>query len=435
MAKRITKISAGVLLATSLLIPQTGAVLAADDSLTTVKVRVAGLNGMHEEKVLNVGSASFTNTVGETITMQKPTAMGALMKLLSEQKLTYEAKTVSFGSYISKIGTLGEKDLNANAGWSVWVNGKAPDISADASEIHDGDEVVWGYYDYTQTLFPQVSFSTTTPAVGESFTVKVTAEQTTYDEEWNPTVTTVDVEGAAVQKAGTAETLWQTGADGVATLKADQPGLLQLEIDKVDQQTGVPQLIRTGRLNLLVGNPNASFTDLQGVDWANESILALAKKGIVIGSGNGEFQPKRPVTRGELTKILALSSGDLNLGGPASFRDVNQNAYQTFIETVVRKGYMSGDKEGTFRPSAGLTREELAVVLVRFAGIEPTSNMQELSFQDRGDVSSWARPFVRAAVEFGLMSGDAEGTFRPHATASRAEVSTAIVNVMNGTNK
>jgi hypothetical protein len=435
MNNRIAKRSASVLLAVTLLVPQPGAIYASDDN-ATVKVRLVGLNGLYEEKVLNIGSESFTNNVGETITMQKPTAMGALMKLLNRENLTYEAKTASFGSYITKIGSLGEKDLNANSGWSVWVNGKAPNVAADAYELNDGDEVVWGYQDYTQTLFPQVTFSTTAPNVGEPFTVKVTAEKTTYDENWNPTVTNVNIENAAVQTVNADEKLWFTNAEGVATLEAEHPGLLQLQIDKLDPATGVPQLIRTGTLNILVGDKDASFDDLQGYAWAEGSILTLAKKGVVIGTGDHKYEPKRAVTRGELTKILALASGDLNFGGTASFGDVAEHdAYKTFIETVVRKGYMSGDKEGTFRPSAPLTREELAIVLVRFAGLELTDNKNELSFLDKGKIRGFALPYVKTALANGLLAGDAEGTFRPQAAASRAEVATAIVNVMNKINR
>lgn len=430
MKKRI----AGLLLATVMLVPQ-ASVFAADD-VATVKVRLAGLKGEHKERVLNVGASSFKNNVGEVITMQKPTAMGALMNLLGQYGTTYEAKTVSFGSYITKVGIVAEKDLNANSGWSVWVNGKAPGVSADAFELKDGDEVVWGYYDFTQTLFPQVSFSTTTPTVGTPFTVQVTAEQTTYDAEWNPTVSTVKIDKANVLGAANNQKITETNAEGVATLQADQAGLMQVYIDKVDALTGVPQLIRTGTLNVLVGNPNASFDDLSGFKWAESSILGLAKQGVVSGNGNGQYEPQRAVLRSELSKILALAEGDLNLGGTAQFSDVKaSNGYKTFIETVVERGYMNGDKAGTFRPNYGLTREELAAVLVNFSGVELSNTKNLLPFTDRDSVSQWAQPYVKTAVDKGLLSGDAENTFRPQDVATRAEVATAIVNVINKQSK
>ncbi|WP_198299720.1 S-layer homology domain-containing protein [Tumebacillus avium] len=430
MKKRI----AGLLLATVMLAPQ-ASVFAADD-VATVKVRLASIKGDHQEAVLNVGASSFKNNVGEVITMQKPTAMGALMNLLGQYGTPYEAKTVSFGSYITKVGIVAEKDLNANAGWSVWVNGKAPGVSADTLELQDGDEVVWGYYDYTQTLFPQVSFSTTTPTVGTPFTVQVTAEQTTYDAEWNPTISTVKIDQANVLGAANNQKITETNAEGTATLQADQAGLMQVYIDKVDALSGVPQLIRTGTLNVLVGNPNASFEDLSGFKWAESSILGLAKQGVVSGNGNGQYEPQRAVLRSELSKILALAEGDLNLGGTARFSDVKaSNGYKTFIETVVERGYMNGDKAGTFRPNYGLTREELAAVLVNFSGVELSNTKNLLPFTDRNSVSEWAQPYVKTAVDKGLLSGDAENTFRPHDVATRAEVATAIVNVINKQSK
>ncbi|TCP53840.1 S-layer family protein [Tumebacillus sp. BK434] len=430
MKKRI----ASLLLATVLLAPQ-ASVFAADDT-ATVKVRLAGLNGDHKEVLLNVGQSSFKNNVGEVITMQQPTAMGALMKLLAQDGTTYEAKTLSFGSYITKVGKLAEKELNANSGWSVWVNGKPPGVAAETFELKDGDEVVWGYYDYTQTLFPEVSFSTKSPTVGTPFTVNVTAEQTTYDAEWNPIISTVKIDKADVRTASNGSKLTETNAEGTATLQADQAGLLQLYIDKTDSVTGVPQLLRTGTLNLLVGNPNALFDDLGSFKWAESSILDLAKKGVVSGNGNGQYEPKRAVLRSELAKILALAEGDLNFGGTKSFSDVKAtNGYKTFIETVVERGLMSGDKAGTFRPNSGLTREELAVVLVNFSGVELSNTKNLLPFYDRNSISGWAQPYVKTAVDKGLLAGDAENTFRPHDVASRAEVATAIVNVINKQSK
>ncbi|ARU63738.1 hypothetical protein CBW65_01110 [Tumebacillus avium] len=96
---------------------------------------------------------------------------------------------------------------------------------------------------------------------------------------------------------------------------------------------------------------------------------------------------------------------------------------------------MNGDKAGTFRPNYGLTREELAAVLVNFSGVELSNTKNLLPFTDRNSVSEWAQPYVKTAVDKGLLSGDAENTFRPHDVATRAEVATAIVNVINKQSK
>ena len=71
----------------------------------------------------------------------------------------------------------------------------------------------------------------------------------------------------------------------------------------------------------------------------------------------------------------------------------------------------------------------MAVVLVRLANAQP-SESTDLPYTDAKQGSGYALPYVKTALDKGFMSGDAEGTFRFHAAATRAEVATAIVNVL-----
>jgi hypothetical protein len=188
-------------------------------------------------------------------------------------------------------------------------------------------------------------------------------------------------------------------------------------------------MINSGESYLLVGNKNAHYPIPYGYEWAKTYIDQLAAKGILHQEAE-MFYADFAVRRMELAELLALS-GDLKFGGSATFTDM---PYPTpYIQTAARLGYMIGDAEGTFRPTDYITREEFAIVLTKFAGVNATdaTNATVLNFSDHAKISTWATPYVKAAVANGLLVGDAEGTFRPKANLKIAEVVTALTKVIN----
>ena len=427
MNKRFLSVLTCLMLLIGLFAPLSAAAAGTDKA--EVKVRIVGLpNGQSIEAYVQVGAESFTNTSGDTLKMDKPTVLGALVAALKKTGTAYQIKTVSFGSYVTEVAGLAEKELNANTGWSVWVNNQSPQVGADSAEIKTGDEIVWGYSDWTQTLYPKVELSTLHPEQGKAFTVKVTADKTTYDAEFNATTETVAVEGAGLYDASGAQ-IAETNKDGVATLEAGKLGLLSFYVDKTDA-TGVPLLVRSALLDVVVQGAQPSFKDLAKLQWAEKPVQLLAARGIVEGNGAGLYEPARAVTRAELAKMVALADQDVKLGGYANFSDVQAGPYQRYIQTVAAKGYMVGDKEGTFRPNDFVTRAELAVVLVRLSKEELESGAAiTLPYEDAKQ-AGYALPYVMTAWTKGIMNGDADGKFRFGAPANRAEVATAMANML-----
>jgi hypothetical protein len=225
-----------------------------------------------------------------------------------------------------------------------------------------------------------------------------------------------------------------TDKDGIAHVKLEDTGLVTLNLDKIDPETRLPLIIRSGDLNVLVGNPGYGFTDSATYSWAEQEINWFGKNSLAVGDGTNHFEPGRPVTRAELAKFVALL-GDLNLGGAKTYPDVESHSpYNKYIQTAARLGLMSGDAEGTFRPDAAVTREELAVVLSRYGKIQPAAE-SNLSFTDGADVSGYAAGSVQALVDKGFLHGDAEGTFRPQAPAIRAEVAKVLAAVYKANQK
>jgi len=96
----------------------------------------------------------------------------------------------------------------------------------------------------------------------------------------------------------------------------------------------------------------------------------------------------------------------------------------------VDKGLIDGYTDDTFRPSRQITREEMAVILIRAAGLEDEADDARndgLDFRDEAQVQKWARGAVVIAVEKEIISGYPNDNFGPGRHASRAEAVTMLL--------
>ncbi|MCV9950330.1 S-layer homology domain-containing protein [Paenibacillus sp. BT-177] len=116
-----------------------------------------------------------------------------------------------------------------------------------------------------------------------------------------------------------------------------------------------------------------------------------------------------------------------------SFSDISYvtNDKMVAIQEAVRQGLLSGDPQGTFRPAATLTRQELAVLLVRALKLDPISSSSTFK-----DVQSkqFAAPYIEAAQKAGFLSGDGLGNFRPNDSVTREELAAVFVRAVGGVN-
>lgn len=165
------------------------------------------------------------------------------------------------------------------------------------------------------------------------------------------------------------------------------------------------------------------FTDTAG-HWAAKEIGVLAARNVISGYLDGSFKPEKPLTRAELAALLTRFLGLKAIAPGNAFSDVPPDAwYAGAVATVREEGLMFG-AGGKFRPNATLTREELAAVAVRVAGIS-TRDLTP-TFADAQMIAPWARQVVATAAAAGLMSGVGENRFAPKALVTRAQVAAIL---------
>jgi hypothetical protein len=183
----------------------------------------------------------------------------------------------------------------------------------------------------------------------------------------------------------------------------------------------------TGSTNTPAPEEQGYFTDVKN-SWALEDINWLADRGIVSGNPDGEFLPENTITRAEIAAILARAF-DLSSDQAVSFKDVSNHWANAYISAAAAKGILSGVGNGNFAPDAIVTREQLAVMLVR-AGMLSAVEKEPMEFTDESQLSFWASEAVKIASSNGIISGYPDGTFRPSQDVTRAEACRMIVDML-----
>lgn len=114
---------------------------------------------------------------------------------------------------------------------------------------------------------------------------------------------------------------------------------------------------------------------------------------------------------------------------PLTFPDVKRSAwYYGFVETAAQMGLVSGDANGLFRPVKEMTRAEFAAVMANCLGADLPARAPS-AFTDV-PADAWYAPVVAWAKEAKIMEGDPGGTFRPTSPISRQEMCVVICKVL-----
>ena len=178
-------------------------------------------------------------------------------------------------------------------------------------------------------------------------------------------------------------------------------------------------------------NPPSSlpFVDVaDSASWQYEPIKFIYEKGIMKGISADTFNPNGALTRGMFATVLYRMSENPPVTYENRFSDVAQGIwYSDAIIWAADKGIVNGIGSGRFAPETNITREQLAVMLHRYArtnGYDSSQSIELDRFVDHGSVSGWAMEEVRWAVGAGIINGAVQGGnlyLNPKGEASRAE--------------
>ncbi len=178
-----------------------------------------------------------------------------------------------------------------------------------------------------------------------------------------------------------------------------------------------------------------AFTDMGNYVWAKDSVDALFARRIIDGISQEQFAPGNAVSRAEFLKMTLEAFDLVQTGKNASFTDVRAGEwYSNSIASAQMLHIINGYENGSFGPDQPVTREEMAVLVMRIlqaAGIELQQIRDGIKFQDDAQIAGYAVDAVRSLNEAGLIQGHDGGRFAPKSSTTRAEAAVLITRILD----
>ena len=173
------------------------------------------------------------------------------------------------------------------------------------------------------------------------------------------------------------------------------------------------------------------FIDVFESDWFYDHVRFVHQRGLFYGTSANTFSPQMPMTRGMVATVLGRLAGiDVAEYSGGSFDDVDEDMYYApYIKWAAEFGVVKGVGENNYAPEANISRQDLAVILYRYAVAMELLMMQTLRnavFTDSDEIADYAVEAVAAMVRARVIYGKSDGSFDPTADATRAEVAAML---------
>lgn len=178
------------------------------------------------------------------------------------------------------------------------------------------------------------------------------------------------------------------------------------------------------------------FTDIADGAWPYDEVSYVYRYGIMAGLETGVlFGPAETVSRAQFATILYRYAGSEEVTSSSPYTDVAEDLFYTDAAAWAKeKGVITGYENGLFGPTDDITREQMAVILYRYAQVQNAAVSADGdldSFPDGGSVSSFATEAMKWAVGTGIIRGTGDGYLAPQESADRAECATMIQRYMD----
>ncbi len=207
------------------------------------------------------------------------------------------------------------------------------------------------------------------------------------------------------------------------------------ELEKIsctyDENTSLATFATDHLSYYVVGYDNSiNFIDVKESDWFYKHVEYVVRKGLFSGTSEDTFSPNTPMTRAMLVTVLHRLEGKPVSAKATNFVDLTDGEF--YIDAVnwsLEKGIVDGVTKTEFKPKSNITREQLALMLYRYASSknmvsDVTGSIE--AFVDKDKVSNWAKEAVKWAVGKGIITGKLDNKLDPTGSATRAEVATML---------
>ena len=181
--------------------------------------------------------------------------------------------------------------------------------------------------------------------------------------------------------------------------------------------------------------PNRKATDFRDFDrtaWYAEAVSAAVDNGLLYGKSSTIIDPNGAMTRAEMAAIINRSFGCYKTADISQYKDVSKDKwYYKDVALAVQMGTYNGRSASSMAPDAPISRQEAMTVVARALELDYDAYAKTdlTAFSDRGKISEWALPYVRAMVGADYIHGRGK-VLAPQDDITRAEFAQIFANII-----
>ena len=183
------------------------------------------------------------------------------------------------------------------------------------------------------------------------------------------------------------------------------------------------------------GTVNRKVTDFRDFDksaWYAEAVSAAVDNGLLYGKSSTMLDPNGDMTRAEMAAIINRSFGCYKTADISQYKDVSKDKwYYNDVALAVQMGTYNGRSNSSMAPDAPISRQEAMTVVARALELDYDAYAKTdlTAFSDRGKISDWALPYVRAMVGADYIHGRGK-VLAPLDNITRAEFAQIFHNII-----
>ena len=166
-------------------------------------------------------------------------------------------------------------------------------------------------------------------------------------------------------------------------------------------------------------------------DWSTEAMTDAVNNGLLVGTSKTTIEPKKNLTRAEMTAIISRAFGATVPMDISFTRDVKASDwFYNSVALSYQMGVFNGTRDDMFEPNEFIRREDVFLGLSRVLVISDDDHSVLDKYTDKGQVDSWAISAVSGMVKIGYLKGYENNTLRPRGYITRAELAQIFHNII-----
>jgi subtilisin len=171
-----------------------------------------------------------------------------------------------------------------------------------------------------------------------------------------------------------------------------------------------------------------AIPDLTNAAWYSRNMMYLYSIGVLKGDASNRLQPSKYVTRAEAVAMMGRALGLAGKQRVTKFSDVPSSSFASgYIQSAVEHGIISGRADGSFRPNDLVTRAEMAIMLSKAYSL-PAAPTGSFSDVPAG-MAGYQQIYNLAAAQ--ITTGYPDGTFKPTEKMLRSNYSVFLSKAAN----